>query len=36
MDEFALVSEAGRGTTVTMTKWREKDDHERGPPPTET
>jgi serine/threonine-protein kinase RsbT len=24
MDEFALVSEAGRGTTVTMTKWGEK------------
>ena len=22
MDEFAVVSEAGRGTTVTMTKWR--------------
>ena len=22
MDEFALVSEPGRGTTVTMTKWR--------------
>jgi serine/threonine-protein kinase RsbT len=22
MDEFALVSEVGRGTTVTMTKWR--------------
>lgn len=26
MDEFAVVSELGRGTTVTMTKWR-KDDH---------
>jgi RNA polymerase sigma factor (sigma-70 family) len=23
MDEFAVVSERGRGTTVTMTKWRE-------------
>ncbi|CCH87352.1 switch protein/serine-threonine kinase; controls the activity of the piezosome (stressosome) [Modestobacter italicus] len=23
MDEFAVASEAGRGTTVTMTKWRE-------------
>ena len=22
MDEFAVVSEIGRGTTVTMTKWR--------------
>ena len=22
MDEFAVVSEAGRGVTVTMTKWR--------------
>jgi anti-sigma regulatory factor (Ser/Thr protein kinase) len=22
MDEFEVVSEAGRGTTVTMTKWR--------------
>jgi anti-sigma regulatory factor (Ser/Thr protein kinase) len=21
MDEFAIVSELGRGTTVTMTKW---------------
>jgi len=21
MDEFAIVSEVGRGTTVTMTKW---------------
>ena len=21
MDEFAIVSEIGRGTTVTMTKW---------------
>ena len=24
MDEFAVVSEAGRGTTVTMTKWRQE------------
>ncbi len=24
MDEFALVSEVGRGTTVTMTKWRQE------------
>ncbi len=24
MDEFAIVSEAGRGTTVTMTKWRQE------------
>ena len=24
MDEFAIVSEQGRGTTVTMTKWRQK------------
>jgi len=24
MDEFAVVSECGRGTTVTMTKWRRK------------
>jgi anti-sigma regulatory factor (Ser/Thr protein kinase) len=23
MDEFAVASEPGRGTTVTMTKWRE-------------
>ena len=22
MDEFDVVSEVGRGTTVTMTKWR--------------
>ena len=28
MDEFAIVSETGRGTTVTMTKWfdRKGDD----------
>jgi serine/threonine-protein kinase RsbT len=25
MDEFVLVSEPGRGTTVTMTKWLEED-----------
>ncbi len=24
MDEFAIVSELGRGTTVTMTKWRQE------------
>ena len=24
MDEFAVVSEVGRGTTVTMTKWRQE------------
>ena len=24
MDEFAMTSEIGRGTTVTMTKWRER------------
>jgi len=24
MDEFAVVTEVGRGTTVTMTKWREE------------
>lgn len=24
MDEFSIVSEPGRGTTVTMTKWIEK------------
>ncbi len=24
MDEFAVVSEVGRGTTVTMTKWRQR------------
>jgi serine/threonine-protein kinase RsbT len=27
MDEFAVVTEVGRGTTVTMTKWRQEDDH---------
>jgi hypothetical protein len=27
MDEFAVVPEVGRGTTVTMTKWCRKDDH---------
>ena len=30
MDEFAVVSEAGRGTTVTMTKYLERDERERG------
>jgi anti-sigma regulatory factor (Ser/Thr protein kinase) len=29
MDEFALESEVGRGTTVTMTKWRRRDELER-------
>ncbi len=24
MDEFAIVSEVGKGTTVTMTKWRKE------------
>jgi anti-sigma regulatory factor (Ser/Thr protein kinase) len=24
MDEFAVASEVGRGTTVTMTKWRDQ------------
>lgn len=24
MDEFSIVSELGRGTTVTMTKWRQE------------
>ena len=24
MDEFTIVSEVGRGTTVTMTKWRQE------------
>jgi serine/threonine-protein kinase RsbT len=24
MDEFAVVSEPGRGTTVTMTKWLQR------------
>jgi serine/threonine-protein kinase RsbT len=27
MDEFAVVTEVGRGTTVTMTKWRQENDH---------
>ena len=26
MDEFEITSEVGRGTTVTMTKWRDGDD----------
>ena len=29
MDEFHLVSEPGNGTTVTMTKWRTRDELER-------
>ena len=28
MDEFAVVSEVGRGTTVTMTKWQGEGDHD--------
>jgi anti-sigma regulatory factor (Ser/Thr protein kinase) len=28
MDEFDLVSQPGRGTTVTMTKWRIRDELE--------
>ena len=29
MDDFAIDSEPGRGTTVTMTKWRRFDELER-------
>ena len=29
MDEFAIDSEPGRGTVVTMKKWRERDELER-------
>lgn len=29
MDEFEIVSEPGRGTTVTMKKWRARDELER-------
>jgi serine/threonine-protein kinase RsbT len=29
MDEFAIVSRPGAGTTVTMKKWRERDELER-------
>ncbi len=29
MDEFEVESEPGEGTTVTMTKWRMRDDLER-------
>jgi serine/threonine-protein kinase RsbT len=29
MDEFDLRSEVGRGTTVTMTKWRNRDELEQ-------
>ncbi len=29
MDEFQIETEAGKGTTVTMTKWRARDELER-------
>jgi anti-sigma regulatory factor (Ser/Thr protein kinase) len=29
MDEFHIATEAGKGTTVTMTKWRLRDELER-------
>jgi serine/threonine-protein kinase RsbT len=29
MDEFGIVSQLGEGTTVTMKKWRERDELER-------
>ena len=29
MDEFAIETQVGRGTTVTMRKWRERDELER-------
>ena len=29
MDEFSIETEVGRGTTVTMRKWRERDELER-------
>jgi anti-sigma regulatory factor (Ser/Thr protein kinase) len=29
MDEFSIETEIGRGTTVTMRKWRERDELER-------
>lgn len=29
MDEFEVETEAGKGTTVTMTKWRARDELER-------
>jgi serine/threonine-protein kinase RsbT len=29
MDDFAIETEIGRGTTVTMRKWRERDELER-------
>jgi anti-sigma regulatory factor (Ser/Thr protein kinase) len=29
MDEFSIETEPGRGTTVTMRKWRERDELER-------
>ena len=31
MDEFDIVSETGRGTTVTMTKWRQEGDEDERP-----
>jgi serine/threonine-protein kinase RsbT len=29
MDEFSIETQVGRGTTVTMRKWRERDELER-------
>ena len=29
MDDFAIETEVGRGTTVTMRKWRQRDELER-------
>jgi serine/threonine-protein kinase RsbT len=29
MDEFSIETEVGRGTTITMRKWRERDELER-------
>ena len=29
MDEFEIISDADRGTTVTMKKWRQRDELER-------
>jgi hypothetical protein len=29
MDEFSIETALGRGTTVTMRKWRERDELER-------
>jgi serine/threonine-protein kinase RsbT len=31
MDEFSIASRPGEGTTVTMKKWRERDELERPP-----